>query len=340
MRIRSSRRLFGIVLCATALFAAACGGSGVSRTEAVAALTDDQLSQEEAECVVDGIEDSDDVSLSDLKETASDGVKTAVVLLVRECVVAGSTSGAGEEGSELGADAATPVSTTQAPDPEEDGGAPGRDAELDALWVACAEGDTESCGTLFWQSPPDSDYEAFGMSCGGHDEGCLGSDTASEGSLGTGPGRFDFDDLSPDDPPPGNDPELDALWVECSGGVADACDELFFAAPADSDYERFGFSCGARASASCSDILGDSATDGEGDTIEDGSGPTEFSDLSTDDPPPGDDADLDNLWITCSNGSSKACDQLYFDSPFASDYERFGYSCGAREVTSCAELLG
>lgn len=42
----------------------------------------------------------------------------------------------------------------------------GDDAVLDALWSACADGDLESCDTLWLTAPVDSRYEAFGYSCG------------------------------------------------------------------------------------------------------------------------------------------------------------------------------
>lgn len=146
----------------------------------------------------------------------------------------------------------------------------------------------------------------------------------------------DFSHLSPTDPPPGTDADLDALWTGCAQGDPDACDELFLAAAVGSDYETFGISCGARQVTSCGDLLSD------------GSGPqdsganselTDFGDLSTDDLPPGTDAALDALWVNCASGSAAACDQLYFDSPIGTDYERFGFSCGARAIVSCETIL-
>jgi hypothetical protein len=37
---------------------------------------------------------------------------------------------------------------------------------LDALWEQCAAGDLQSCDDLWWMSPPGSDYERFGDTCG------------------------------------------------------------------------------------------------------------------------------------------------------------------------------
>lgn len=44
----------------------------------------------------------------------------------------------------------------------------------------------------------------------------------------------------------------------------------------------------------------------------------------------GDDAYLDALWDACANGDADACDRLYFESPFDSQYEVFGDTCGLR----------
>ncbi|MCV2393924.1 hypothetical protein OEB99_06365 [Actinotalea sp. M2MS4P-6] len=46
---------------------------------------------------------------------------------------------------------------------------------------------------------------------------------------------------------------------------------------------------------------------------------------------PGDDPSLDALWYACDGGDMAACDQLYNDSPFGSEYETFGDTCGGRQ---------
>jgi hypothetical protein len=53
---------------------------------------------------------------------------------------------------------------------------------------------------------------------------------------------------------------------------------------------------------------------------------TEYSDAST----YGDDPDLDVLWDACAAGDGAACDDLYVESPFGSEYEEFGETCGGR----------
>ncbi|GAB2453634.1 DUF4190 domain-containing protein [Xylanimonas ulmi] len=44
----------------------------------------------------------------------------------------------------------------------------------------------------------------------------------------------------------GHDPVLDTLWDACEAGDMGACDELYMQAPFDSEYERFGDTCGDR----------------------------------------------------------------------------------------------
>lgn len=53
----------------------------------------------------------------------------------------------------------------------------------------------------------------------------------------------------------------------------------------------------------------------------------------------GDDPRLDDLWDQCAAGSGSACDDLYLESPFDSEYEEFGDTCGYRQDGGawCAE---
>lgn len=44
----------------------------------------------------------------------------------------------------------------------------------------------------------------------------------------------------------GDDPTLDELWDECAEGSGAACDDLYWLAPLDSQYEAFAYSCGER----------------------------------------------------------------------------------------------
>lgn len=46
-------------------------------------------------------------------------------------------------------------------------GAFGSDDFLDSLYIACDAGDLATCADLYFESPPDSEYETFGDTCGG-----------------------------------------------------------------------------------------------------------------------------------------------------------------------------
>jgi hypothetical protein len=54
----------------------------------------------------------------------------------------------------------------------------------------------------------------------------------------------------------GDHPALDELWLDCEDGDFEACDDLWWLAPADSGYEKFGDTCGRRNEPSgwCTDI--------------------------------------------------------------------------------------
>jgi hypothetical protein len=67
---------------------------------------------------------------------------------------------------------------------------------------------------------------------------------------------------------------------------------------------------------------------------------TEFSDDGY-----GDDPHLDDLWDECAAGDGAACDSLYYQSPFGSEYEDFGDTCGRRYSPSdapfsCEDAIG
>lgn len=209
--------------------------------------------------------------------------------------------------------------------PAEGSPPPGDDAEFDALWTDCTDGDGEACDDLYLLSPAESDYEAFGWTCGGRTVldncpdllGTVGSGDSAESPFVDSTGRFDLD-LIPDPGavPPGDDADLDQLWIECSGEQASSCDELFLESPSNSVYEAFGWTCGGREpSTSCDELFGTTPV-GAADLPAEGS------------PAPGDDAVLDALWTGCSDGDADACFQLFYDAPIDSVYEGWGLSCG------------
>ena len=118
----------------------------------------------------------------------------------------------------------------------------GDDAELDALWDACEDGNGAACDELFWGSPVDSEYETFGNTCGGlfaEDEVPL----SCEEEIG-GEKIITDDDIGVSGSSYGDDPVLDALYDACADGDMTACDDLFWDSPIDSEYEDFGQTCG------------------------------------------------------------------------------------------------
>ncbi len=129
----------------------------------------------------------------------------------------------------------------------DDPGSYGDDAALDELWDECDGGNGAACDELYWDSPLDSEYEAFGSTCGGrYEEGegpvsCeedLGGDKIEDDG-GTGGGAGGDESMSY-----GDDPVLDALYDSCAEGDMAACDDLFWDSPLGSEYEAFGNTCG------------------------------------------------------------------------------------------------
>lgn len=112
----------------------------------------------------------------------------------------------------------------------------------------------------------------------------------------------------------GDDPAMDALWDACAGGDWASCDNLYISAEFGSEYEDFGGSCGGTetgADGTCAAIHGVESTPAAGE-------PNGY----------GDDPGLDALYDACTGGDMASCDSLYDESPFGSDYETYGDTCG------------
>lgn len=109
----------------------------------------------------------------------------------------------------------------------------GDDPSLDALWDACEEGEMSQCDALYEDpaNPFLSEYWTFASTCGERYEEPR---TCSEDEVPQDAMRYGDDDV------------LDTLYDRCKDGEMAACDDLFRRAPADSDYEEFGLSCGKR----------------------------------------------------------------------------------------------
>lgn len=221
-------------------------------------------------------------------------------------------------------DAALPAALVRAPalfDPSD--APPGDDPALDELWGACGAGEASACNALLYEAPTGSEYEAFAFSCGGrenlHCSVLLGDPGADAGLAGV--------DFGPDTPAPGNIAELDGWWEACGTGSSRACAQLVLTAPGGSAYASFGWTCGGRTTRDCSSLVGD---DGQ---------PPSLAGRFPQDPPPGDDDYLDQLWLRCGSGDAPACRDLATFGPPGSDYERYALSCGWRAVRACARLF-
>ncbi len=187
-----------------------------------------------------------------------------------------------------------------------EGDAYGDNPDLDALYDGCTAGDAEACDELYWTSPVGSAYEAYGNTCGDRfPDGVLTCVSAMDGG--------DIPDAAMNY---GDDPAFDALYDACAAGDLDVCDELYLTSPIGSEYETFGSTCGG--------------------TQEERYGQCTFSDADT----YGDDADLDALWDACAVGVLEACDELYITSPFGSEYEAYGSTCGQTEVEQFGQCAG
>ena len=201
-------------------------------------------------------------------------------------------------------------------------GSYGSNAYLDSLWDNCSDGDFDACDTLFMDSPSGSEYQDFGDSCGNRNEPsgyCVDiySSAGSRSDSGSGSSS------TPAYGTYGSDSYLDLLWDGCSDGYFQDCDTLFIDSPAGTEYEDFGDTCGYRNEPAgyCVDIYSSSG------------GSSSYGDY-------GSDSYLDSLWLSCSNGDFTACDDLYMESPFDSEYEEFGQTCGYRNDPAgyCVDL--
>lgn len=129
-------------------------------------------------------------------------------------------------------DDSTDDPTTEDPTTEPPTQSPARygdDPELDALWDECADGDMVACDDLYFSSDFGTEYEEFGNTCGESESAMYGLCEYS-GPTETGSAAL----------------ELDELADACEDGDWEACDELWWQSPIDSDYEELGGTCGGR----------------------------------------------------------------------------------------------
>ena len=102
----------------------------------------------------------------------------------------------------------------------------------------------------------------------------------------------------------GDDLYLDRLYTQCADGDDQACDDLYWESPYDSEYLDFASTCGGR---DCEiPILSGAMSYGE-------------------------DPYLDDLYDYCADGDDWACQLLWEESPIDSEYESFALTCGGRD---------
>ena len=163
------KKLF-IPVFAIALVFTSCGSEGADK-EAVIAMAAESLeeeigiySEEYAGCLLEGIMEMSDVSWGDWKKALENDGNLAdapgvediseddVLAMAFQCMqetnlieeLLDDDNGFSEDAMKFG-----------------------DDPYLDELYIACGEGDDAACETLYWDSPLGSEYEEFGLSCGG-----------------------------------------------------------------------------------------------------------------------------------------------------------------------------
>jgi len=139
------------------------------------------------------------------------------------------------------------------------------------------------------------------------------------------------DDITDDPMSFGDDPTLDALYTACGDGDWAACDELYFAAPVDSEYFAYADTCGgaweSETSVLCVDAMAEGDDGASGVTGEGAAEQAYFAALTE----------------ACGAQEWAACDELYWQSPSGSTEEAFGRSCGGASddgYGDCSGLLG
>lgn len=115
----------------------------------------------------------------------------------------------------------------------------------------------------------------------------------------------------------GDDPELDAVYDACADGNDRACDLLFELSFVDTEYGQMAMSCGGRRAPQESYCTAGIVPDASGW-------------IGADSPV------LAELIADCEDGDMLTCDLLYWSSPFDSDHEHVGFTCGGRAVFGAA----
>lgn len=324
-----SRRFLSLFAVLALFFAAGCGDDSDSTdteettdTTAAPAETTSTTEEEEALALDDWAEQADEIcaqaneDFDELDQLSSDPTAEELVSVL-------------EDGLAIAEEQVESIDALGPPDEEAELAEEAVELLTDALGtveeaIALAEDDDLEGAFELLTDPGDEERLAeiaddLGLEvCGGDDET---TDTT-----------VDTTDVGGDEPfTYGDDDTLDALWDDCDDGDGEACDDLFYDSPVDSEYEEFGNTCGGRFALdevplSCADEIG-------GGDIGAPTGGGSY----------GDDPELDALWDDCEDGDPTACDDLWEASEFGTEYYDFGFSCGGRvpedEVQVCDQIM-
>lgn len=174
---RPTGRVTMIMAFVVALVAASCGGDATEDFRAT--LIDDGFTEAQADCVLDGFDETgiDPADLTD--EALGDDAPPAEAIDITVGCLTGvdpSTVLDDVDVSDIDIDLGDIEVDVEMPELDLDlgdidtagltAGGYGDDPALDALWDACAAGDGQACDDLYWSSAVDSAYEAFGNTCG------------------------------------------------------------------------------------------------------------------------------------------------------------------------------
>lgn len=223
------------------------------------------LTASQAECVVDELDGSTDLNAMHRSiaegERATDAQTAAVVSALRDCDAPVPAGLGGDEGDDDD-DTTTTTSTTEPDDDDENGGAIGGVTLPPAMIAMIAEqvsndmGITQDQAECFVEglltsfseeqfqamitNPESLDFDAMSSAAQLFSDCGIDPATVAGGSGGgTTPGGGGGSSY-------GDDSQLDAMWDACEGGDMDSCDDLYFASPSGSEYERFADTCGGR----------------------------------------------------------------------------------------------
>lgn len=185
--------ILAVVVLAIGAFLLLGGDDEDVRGDTIAALQDEDLTNDDATCLTDSLIEqlgTDEVAKIDFDsdEGPEGDVRDAVLEGVRDCEI--DFESAGNDASDVFRRTGSEIGDPDTTDTDRDGGEPeayGDDPDLDALYDDCEGGDLAACDTLYFDSPIDSAYEAFGETCGDRTDPSGGNCEATDGEGGSSP---------------------------------------------------------------------------------------------------------------------------------------------------------